>query len=76
MSKYLHPKAEERFCTCGAGHGSNEGHVDWCAWNDLEPVFDALHDAINWFTPPNDSKPFPIDSLANAVNRFDDGNSQ
>lgn len=21
---------EERMCTCGAGHGSLEGHMDWC----------------------------------------------
>ena len=26
------PEAEERRCTCGAGHGSLEGHMDWCAW--------------------------------------------
>lgn len=24
--------AEERMCTCGAGHGSLEGHTNWCAW--------------------------------------------
>ena len=23
---------EERTCTCGAGHGSLEGHTDWCEW--------------------------------------------
>ena len=23
---------EERTCTCGAGHGSGEGHTDWCAF--------------------------------------------
>lgn len=23
---------EERICTCGAGHGSGEGHTDWCEW--------------------------------------------
>lgn len=23
---------EELSCTCGAGHGSLEGHVDWCGW--------------------------------------------
>lgn len=21
---------EERTCTCGAGHGSLEGHMEWC----------------------------------------------
>jgi hypothetical protein len=24
--------AEELICNCGAGHGSIEGHMDWCAW--------------------------------------------
>jgi hypothetical protein len=24
--------AEEHLCTCGAGHGSLEGHVEWCEW--------------------------------------------
>lgn len=23
---------EEKECTCGAGHGSLEGHTDWCEW--------------------------------------------
>lgn len=34
-----HPNAsdyreEEARCTCGAGHGSLEGHTDWCDWVD------------------------------------------
>jgi hypothetical protein len=28
--------AEELACNCGAGHGSLEGHVDWCAWLKIE----------------------------------------
>lgn len=26
--------AEDRLCTCGAGHGSGYGHTDWCDWSD------------------------------------------
>lgn len=69
MGKYIHPEAEERFCTCGAGHGSHEGHLEWCAWTDLEPVMDALAEVLNWYTPPNDSKPFPIQMVSDAYNR-------
>ena len=29
---------EEARCTCGAGHGSGEPHMDWC---DLEDVSDC-----------------------------------
>lgn len=25
---------EERECTCGAGHGSGEVHMNWCEWAD------------------------------------------
>jgi len=25
---------EDRACTCGAGHGSLEGHTDWCDWSE------------------------------------------
>lgn len=70
MAKYLHPKAEERFCDCGAGHGSHEGHTEWCKWHDVAAVLDALNDALNWFTPPNDSKtPFPVKEIASALER-------
>lgn len=34
---------EERTCTCGAGHGSLEGHTDWCdftAYQSLEALAD------------------------------------
>jgi len=27
---------EETVCSCGAGHGSLEGHTDWCAWFKVE----------------------------------------
>ena len=27
-----HAQAEDRICSCGAGHGSLEGHLDWCDW--------------------------------------------
>jgi len=27
---------EETICTCGAGHGSGEGHTDWCHWLKVE----------------------------------------
>lgn len=70
MSAYLHPEAEERFCTCGAGHGSNEGHLNWCAWIKLGPVFDAIEEVVNWYTPPNDNKPFPIATVADALNNI------
>lgn len=30
------PFLEETVCTCGAGHGSGEGHTDWCAWLRVE----------------------------------------
>lgn len=71
-AKYLHPKAEERFCTCGAGHGSHEGHTEWCAWHGVEPLLEALTEAMNWFTPPNDSKPFPGKQIADALNGADE----
>lgn len=29
---------EERICSCGAGHGSLEGHTDWCDFITAEPV--------------------------------------
>lgn len=25
---------EDEICTCGAGHGSGEDHMDWCEWLD------------------------------------------
>lgn len=25
---------EDEMCTCGAGHGSLEGHLDWCDYRD------------------------------------------
>lgn len=28
---------EESQCTCGAGHGSLEGHMAWCEWLDAQP---------------------------------------
>lgn len=28
---------EEFICDCGAGHGSLEGHVEWCRWVKLGP---------------------------------------
>lgn len=30
-------------------------------------MLDALHAAMNWFTPPNDSKPFPGKQIADAI---------
>jgi len=27
----------------------------------------ALHAAMNWFTPPNDKKPFPGKQIADAI---------
>ena len=36
---------ENRFCTCGAGHGSGEPHTDWCHWNELAKVCAALESA-------------------------------
>lgn len=30
-------EVEERTCTCGAGHGSLEGHTAWCAWLEPKP---------------------------------------
>jgi len=29
---------EETECTCGAGHGSGEPHMDWCAYKPSPPV--------------------------------------
>jgi hypothetical protein len=71
MGKYLHPTAEERFCDCGAGHGSVEGHTNWCVWLGVEPMLDALHEALNWFTPPNDSQSFPAQQIADAIAQAD-----
>ena len=28
-------QAEKEERTCGAGHGSLEGHTDWCEWLEL-----------------------------------------
>ena len=44
---------EERICSCGAGHGSLEGHMDWCdfitaeATNDLLPEEQSQLEALN-----------------------------
>ena len=27
---------ENTICDCGAGHGSGEGHTDWCSWPKVE----------------------------------------
>lgn len=42
---------EERICTCGAGHGSLEGHMDWCEFvieksHSLTPEEQSLSEAI------------------------------
>lgn len=29
-------KSEDALCTCGAGHGSLEGHLAWCAWAETQ----------------------------------------
>lgn len=36
---------EERLCSCGAGHGSLEGHLDWCLWVDAMRVARKLSPA-------------------------------
>ena len=34
---------EEAACTCGAGHGSHEGHLGWCLWLQfVSPLLSAL----------------------------------
>lgn len=33
---------EELLCSCGAGHGSLEGHSDWCTWLKFEPEYHRL----------------------------------
>ncbi len=33
-------EAEERLCDCGAGHGSLEGHTDWCSWQPVARLLD------------------------------------
>lgn len=71
MTEYTHPKAEDRFCNCGAGHGSLEGHTDWCAWLGIKPALDALTEVMNWYTPPNDSKPFPVSQVAEALAKIE-----
>lgn len=62
---------EEAVCSCGAGHGSLEGHTDWC---DYEPALAAA------------PQPAPVDreALAKIVQdamirtgvRWDDGSSE
>jgi hypothetical protein len=32
---------EETACNCGAGHGSGEGHTDWCVWPKIETFIKA-----------------------------------
>lgn len=29
-------KIENLVCTCGAGHGSIEGHTKWCKWHHVQ----------------------------------------
>lgn len=36
---------EERECTCGAGHGSLEGHTGWCAYQPKKESPIMLTDA-------------------------------
>lgn len=30
----LEQLSKDTACSCGAGHGSLEGHMDWCDWID------------------------------------------
>ena len=47
---------EERDCTCGAGHGSLEGHMSWCEWLDAKPKgFDAWWSADGQYLDPDTS---------------------
>lgn len=54
------PAIEEQLCTCGAGHGSLEGHLDWCNWLDASPapVTPAPSDAPEriWISPVHDAR--------------------
>lgn len=34
ITRHEKAKREERECTCGAGHGSLEGHMAWCDWQE------------------------------------------
>lgn len=43
---------EENFCNCGAGHGSLEGHVEWCVWLKLEPRLAASFAAAELLRTP------------------------
>lgn len=38
----------------------------------LPEILAALNAAINWYTPPNDSGPFPAKQIANAINKVRD----
>jgi hypothetical protein len=31
-------QTEERICSCGAGHGSGEGHTEWCDFTDYQAL--------------------------------------
>lgn len=39
---HSHPETlaqiEERICSCGAGHGSGEGHMGWCDFTDYQAL--------------------------------------
>lgn len=49
-------QAEETACTCGAGHGSLEGHTSWCAWLDTRPKdFDTWWSADGQYLDPDTS---------------------
>jgi hypothetical protein len=45
MTSPSEEEVEERDCTCGAGHGSLEGHTKWCAWIEAQSARQAKKSA-------------------------------
>lgn len=45
-------QAEELICDCGAGHGSLEGHVEWCKWLRIEPNIALMKAAATFLRTP------------------------
>ena len=47
---------EENTCSCGAGHGSGEGHVEWCTWLRIEKFTAAAKAAKEFLATPSLAK--------------------
>jgi len=63
---------EERICTCGAGHGSNEAHHIGCEWLEYHSTAEllmAMRDAGYRILAPGELDAETLDRAAQVVER-------